>query len=497
MEAKKNNPLEIPQKQSPIAILLILTRFVYIAFRQFWPLILLFFLNPSRLKDSWISLAVAAAAAGSALLSIIAYFKFYFYVKDDELIIEKGVFQKTKLNVPFDRIQTINFNQNIIHRFFNVVSVEIDTAGSSSKEFVITALRRDKAEFIRNYLLARRSEIPTNETATDQAIQATAAPEKQLLHLDIGDLIRIGVGQNHLKSVGLIFVALLALQQNAENFLDKKQYKQMQADSITFIWDFILPICIFVLIVSFVISLISTVIRYYDLRFLKTRVGFKIITGLFNRKENAANLQKIQVIKWNTNPIKAFFKLFDIQLLQAASTSIKAKHAIYVPGAYMHQVLEVRQAYFPNEATEIFESRNVHWRIMIRRMNILGLIPAGLMILFKIWDGWEILIWAALWLVFILITSIVYHRKWKYEISPEGLRLQNGIVGTAHTLLQWHKIQSIKIRQSIFQKRRNLTDIYFYTAAGAVHIPYIEIEVAKALQNYALFKIESSEKTWM
>jgi len=42
----------------------------------------------------------------SAVLSIVSYFKFYYYVQGNELIIEKGIFQKTKLNVILQKKRT-------------------------------------------------------------------------------------------------------------------------------------------------------------------------------------------------------------------------------------------------------------------------------------------------------------------------------------------------------------------------------------------------------
>ena len=67
----------------------------------------------------------------------------------------------------------------------------------------------------------------------------------------------------------------------------------------------------------------------------------------------------------------------------------------------------------------------------------------------------------------------------------------------AETLLKWFKIQGIEIQQGIYQRRKELCNLVFYTAAGTVKIPYIELKKAKRMKNFILFKIENSEKPWM
>ena len=121
-------------------------------------------INPSKSWFTIFYIVAIVAAAGSALFSIWYYFKFYFYVKDGELIIEKGILEKTKLNIPFERIQTINFQQSILHQLFDVVGLEIDTAGSGKKELSITAVEKDKAELIRDYLIRQGAMQRTTES---------------------------------------------------------------------------------------------------------------------------------------------------------------------------------------------------------------------------------------------------------------------------------------------------------------------------------------------
>ncbi len=495
---KKNDAsfLSVPQRQSPVAVFLILFKFISLLARQAWPLLLVFFFRSGDSENSWFTLFFIGAAALSAVLSVIAYFKFYFYVKDEELIIEKGVIQKTKLNVPFDRIQTINFNENLIHRFFNVVSLEIDTAGSAGKEFVINALDKDKAVTIREWLLAQKNESQTDELNETLENHISPIQDELLLHLSVGDLIKVGVGQNHIRSAGILLAFVFGSMEYVESAVGKKEFKKLETEYAEILINSVISIGLFVLVVAFFITLATTVIRYFDLKFLKTINGFKVISGLFTRQENSANMQKIQLIQWGTNPIKKIFDLMDLRLLQAASSAVSRKQAIYVPGCYEAQLNEVRLAYFPYEMQQHFTQHGIHWRIIIRRLGSYGLVPAAALLLINMASFKSIII-AIIWLILILITSIIYQRRWAFYVSEEGIRTTQGIIGSSDILLKWYKVQSVKIKQSIFQKRRGLADIVFYTAGGAVSIPYIEFEKATQLKNYVLYKVEVSKEKWM
>jgi len=330
------------RRQSIVAILLILLRLFRVILGQAWPVFLVIIFNPGKSKDSYFAMTIIGIAAVSAILSIISYFKFYYYVKDDELIIEKGIFQKTKLNVPFDRIQTINFKENIIHQFFNVVSLEIDTAGSKGNEFSITALKKKKAIAIREFLIAQKqSASPTPFSDEENELVEVTQQEDLLLHLSPKDLVKIGVSQNHFRTGAIVFAFFMSTMTYIEDIFGWKIENGIESlagwGSNAFLAGLITIVPLYI-IISFLVSLIRTVIRYYELRFYKTASGFKVISGLITRNEQSAHMQKIQLVRWTTNPVKKAFKLFDISLRQAASTAIARKQSIYVPGCYEAQL---------------------------------------------------------------------------------------------------------------------------------------------------------------
>ena len=133
---------EQPTRQSSFAIIFILGRTFRVLFRQLWILILVLLFNPKKQVFNSFTLFVIGMAGLGSITSIISYFRLYFYIRDDELVLEKGVLRRKKITVPIDRIQSVNFKQGVLHQVLNVVSIEIDTAGSTGNEFSLEALKK-------------------------------------------------------------------------------------------------------------------------------------------------------------------------------------------------------------------------------------------------------------------------------------------------------------------------------------------------------------------
>ena len=88
-----------------------------------------------------------------SILSFIdfKYFTFQFDFDKNDFIIKKGFFKKTKLSVPLSKIQQINLNQNFIHKMLNLYEIQMDTAGSDSKEVSIKAVDKNIALDIKKF----------------------------------------------------------------------------------------------------------------------------------------------------------------------------------------------------------------------------------------------------------------------------------------------------------------------------------------------------------
>ena len=139
-------------------------------------------------KSPWFIYGIIAVALIAGLFSIIAFFKYFFYIKDNKLIVEKGVFKKSILEIPFDRIQSINTEQNLIHRVFKVVKLNMDTAGSAGNELQLFALDMDLAKQLNAKILKEKKEAQVVNKAEEEV---ESAERKIIFHLTIPQLLKV------------------------------------------------------------------------------------------------------------------------------------------------------------------------------------------------------------------------------------------------------------------------------------------------------------------
>jgi putative membrane protein len=505
------NPFPQPTRQSSVAIIFILGNVFRLLIRQLWVVILIVIFNPKKSQgfSGWTLFFIGLAGFG-AITSIINYFNYFFYIRDGELHMEKGVFRKIKVNVPLDRIQTVNFKQNILHQAFNVVAVDIDTAGSSGNEFSLQAISMERAEALRKFVDQFRVAEKTGDVETEEITEAGAVhsssltphPSQTLLfQLSPLDLLKIGVSQNHLRTAGIIMAFFLGFADDVEEALDLNFSKKMEewlgtAEGMDILYYLLLGLP-FLLIASFLITLVRTALQHFDLKFWRTERGFKIVSGLFTRQEVSANLRKIQFVRWSSSPLMRLFDMMAVQLPQAASVQVSRKLSVSLPGCYEPQLDAVREAYFPEEKQLEHEEHGVDKRIIRRQFFLTGILPvAALMLVTRSLLGNSIWIWA-LWLPVAFWLSVQYYQRWHWYVSEEGIRAAWGVVNQTSVLLQWYKVQGVALRQSIFLRRVGLAHIVLYTAAGAVSVPYIPLAKAQAVRDFVLYKIETDGRAWM
>ena len=482
-------------RQAPIAILLIVFSIIKSLVRTWWPFILILIFQSKLLSPERAKIIVGVITVLVVIFSIWRYYRFYFYIEGDKLHVFRGVFTKIRLDIPFDRIQTISFEQNLIHQIFNVARLKIDTAGSSKEEFEFTALEISKAKELREFILDHRGDKVKEPASYDST-------EQLMLNLDVSDLLRVGVSQNHLRTTGIIVAFLLGLRDRISDSLGAKyvdQFDNVAERLVENIWVYGAGLFFVILILSFFGTLIYTMLRYYNLQLWKTKDGYRIESGLFNIREQAARDQKIQMLRWVTNPIRDLFNIVQLRFYQASSSVGSSKTSITVPGMPTGRLNDILASYLSNSVVTIFDnSFAIDRSFFIRRLIYLSFLPAlilGIVSYVTEQIGWFVLAFA--WLVLIGLFQFYLQKKWKYFINGDSIVTRQGVFEIVSKALLLRKVQGVQIKQSPYQRRKDLSTLLLHTASGDIKIPYIDLDIALRIKNYVLYKIETSQLHWM
>lgn len=496
-----NKPdLSVPTRQSVRGLVLIFLFSARQAIRMFWPLILLYVIRNDFLKNKGLIVAgVAIALILLAFHTVLYYLNFYFYVEKGEFILKKGYLRKKVLSIPMDRIQSVNTKQNLIQQLLNVVSLEIDTAGTVGKELKIHALELEFAKELQNHLRSEKKKSVTSETTGETP--AEDIPEQLILQLTATDLLKIGISQNHLRTA-LIVIAFggQLFQQIQDIFKDKAD--QYSSEVMDFMSNsglaLITFMVIFFLVISILISLIRTLLKYFEFKLLKKEDNYRIESGLINKRNVIVPHNKVQELNWETGPLKNLFGIYHLTFKQAVSgqQNRKNQQLVDAPGCLTSHLDLLKTDLFGKDeladAPKIFTNHYYFRRLWL----IMGWIPVVLATPFFYS---EILLWVVvvLWLLLTAGYSYLMLKKRYFRMNGEQIRISKGAIEHKWKQMKLFKIQSVQFRQTIFQKRRKLASLHLMNAAGSMTIPYIDEKLAMQIYNYLLYHTEVSERKWM
>lgn len=93
----------------------------------------------------------------TAAYQVVAYKHLYYELGPEEFNLYRGIFNKKRVHVPYQRIQSVDQRATLLQRIFGVCTVSIDTAGGAANKAVsVPYVQKTKAEELRRELFARK-----------------------------------------------------------------------------------------------------------------------------------------------------------------------------------------------------------------------------------------------------------------------------------------------------------------------------------------------------
>lgn len=495
-----NQDFNQPQRQSWRGLILFFSISLKNIIKALWPAIILLLLKQNSLDDSQLYLIWFAIAFLFLLIvanTVMYFMNFYFYIKESELIIEKGFFKKVKIIIPLDKIQSINTKQSILQQLLKVVSLEIDTAGSSQKEAKFISLNRETAERLQGLL----SEYKGSKYETPESqLSESSIHEKTILKLNFWDLFKIGLSENHLKSLLVIYLFLSGIYQQLKDlFSNRIEDATNQAGGILensgAVFITLLLIISLLLLIAF--SVFMVILRYYNLQFTRQENAFLLKSGLLNKKDILLPYSKIQLISWNSNPIRKIMDFVSVHITQASNIDLNKKQAIIIPGCNKIHLERIKNEIFINLQDESWSTHKSHNMFFIR-LWVIRIFVLSIPLILIIPDYWETYIFVCFWIIISGVFTYFSYKKRFLKISKNYLQISKGCIGKEFSMMSNYKVQMLKLNQNFFQKRRKTATVTIYTSGSKkLIIPYLQENIAYDLYNYLLFVTESTERNWM
>lgn len=501
-----NIDFQSPQKQSIKGIVVLFADTFQKVIRGLWvPLLLLLYKLPS--DQYWIFVVVVLGM--SLLLLFFAYlqyinFTFYLDEKKQEFIINKGVLRKSVIIIPLEKIQQININQSIVQKLVDTFSLDIDTAGSKSKEASIRAVDEKYAQLLKQRLLQHESYKTT--TTFNEILEEKK--ELPFLKLSFSTLIKVGLFSNYGRSIALLIGFFVAIY---NGITDVSQTFDVNEDEITgyisngFEMFSIAIVLMFLIVIVLLINVIRTFYKFYNFEITKQKESLAISSGLFARKNTLLKPSKVQITTFTQNFFQRSFNFFDLNMKQASSTDESSKESkksdIEVPGCNENEKNILFQTIF-NYIPNIEQSKMIrpNIRYIIKGVIVTLLLPTLMFWFMVLYVKPEFQSFFPLLILYNFLAIILIYfgfQNNRLYISKDFVIKKSGVWDIEHEMLETYKIQGVTTKQYFWHKKRNLGHLTLHSAAGDIHFKFGNfVEINHAINQW-LFQVETSHKRWM
>ncbi|MEM9689974.1 MAG: PH domain-containing protein [Pseudomonadota bacterium] len=447
-----------------------------------------------------ITIAASGVVLFSVSYSVLRYLFFRFRIEDDSILIRDGIFNKTQLDIKYDRIQGVNEEQGPVSRAMGLVDLTFETAGSSSSEGNLPAVERAFADALRERI--DRTPKTSRDDPTD-----TAAPSQEdsiILRLTSRDMVRIGLTDRRV----LIVLALLGpiLEQTGDqldDFLD--QYLGPLVNSLGGdVVSGVIVLVALVIAVILILTLISIGIAFWSYNgFTLTLDGTTLRSkaGLATTQNISMDVKKVQRVVVKQGIVLRWFSRWRMSVQQATS-SAKEKASFNIPLIASDTSESLTRRLFETEgqsyAVNVDDARfsRVSRRYILKTVVIVGVLPAALLAIpIGLSSGLAALV-PFLW---VLPVYLITRRVWKrlaWYATDDMLVKRRGFLGYRLDAFLLRKVQRVTVRQSVFQKRKGLATLQLFLANGHIDLPYIDETTAHEIRNYVLYRVEASDRAW-
>lgn len=466
------------------------------------PIILLVFVNGANDTGKWYLDYFNFLLFGLLLIiffvtGIIKWKRYVYWFEDNELRIEYGLFVKKKRYIPFDRIQSLDYTEGILHRPFNLVKVNVETAGGSASvkaEAELTAITKDAAAIIEKEMAdaKRRKAFDGDVEDGEESYEAEEAPlVRKVFKMSGKDLIILATTSG---GIGLIISgAAVFLSQ----FADILPFDRMYEGLSVFIKSgiFLVAFIVFViLLIIWGISVAMTFLAYYGFTVQVENEDIVITRGLLEKKRITVPLNRVQSVRVIENPFRQLFGYANVVIDSAGGGVAQDSARInLLPLVKKKKAFAPLQELFPElsfEApTKKLPSRSkgfyyrVHfiWMIPVIALCAYYFFPYGLFSL-------------------AIIPAVIFMGVWRkrsaaYEIRGNQLTMRFREVSMQTAYMMRKRIQSMEVKQNYFHRKSNVATVSAAVKSGMTafkaQVRHMEVEEAEKI--FAWYEPRKSE----
>ncbi|EJO5348593.1 PH domain-containing protein [Clostridium botulinum] len=423
------------------------------------------------------------------VVSIFQWQKTIFYIKDNMIVFQCGLLSKSKQEIPFDKISTINIDKNFLDKLFNVCTLKIDSGSAVSEK---TDLKIKVKCNLSNKI---RQTILSNSTSHNKKEKIDIC-NKHIISLK--EIILYSLTKSKIAWVLGVFFGLLKYLDDIRKILPKfLKFKISNSLNIrsslnisfySFIYIMFL-ITIGYLIIT-ILCCIFEIIKLYNFSIEYSNNNLIIKYGLIKNKEYSIPIKKINALKCKQNLLQQKFNIYTLEAVTIGYGDESNEEAIVYPIVtkqfqkdFLENILPelnfkgtIEKAPKKSLSKFILKRELISLIILIPLYLVINIIPQE----FKL---------SIIFIVLLLNIALGYlhYSNTSIGITNKNIIASFGGIKKITTFIKQKNVQSISRSQNIFQRHTKVCtykiDIYSNDFGEVIKIKHMDENIYKKLYN--------------
>ncbi|MBS1726347.1 MAG: PH domain-containing protein [Armatimonadetes bacterium] len=426
-----------------------------------------------------VAITVAAVGAISIISTVMHYFSTTFFIENEALVISTGFIWRKRRTIPLARIQNVNIERTIWHRFLGAAAIKVETAAGAKAEGELSALSVEDANSLQSALLKRSGGHPAEE-------ESAAAKAETLYELSPRQVLLAGALGNRAAYVIGSIVAVFQFEGSGKIISPFFHWLSRQNPVMGALLGALTFVGLFV--IGWILSIVISATRYYGFRIEKHERGLLLTHGLITQFRNIVPVGRIQVVRVVEPMLYRLFGYCELYADTAGSFDTKdvASANKICPIIPENGAASIGKLLLPEFEFEALRWRRISpksiarfaWQHFITWVIMLSL-PFGY------WLHWN-----ALWLtpflaIWCIVAAIINYRYVGYSWTNDILAARRGVLRKQATIIPFDRIQHYSIRATWFQRMRGLASVTAVSAAmggHSVHVADVDAKDAEEMR---------------
>lgn len=416
---------------------------------------------------------------GMLASSWLRWWVFTYQILPGQLVITRGLINRTRRSIPAERIQDVSIRQGLLSRWFGLAEVRIETGGGEADEGRLDSVSLAEAHRLREVLKSIRT---SGVVAGVSRHEGEADSGTTLFRMGLARLLYAGLFKFSLVWIVAIFGVLQYLDQALvyrwDDLLDALGVAERELQS-RLTGGVVLGVAGLALALGLLAGVVRMVLQNYGFRLDHAEARFRYRRGLLTRTEVVVAKRQIQLglIERGVVSGRLGWCALKVQTLGGSdSVSVRQELLPFARPAEVAPVVALA-GLPPFERSQL---RPVsRWHVLRGLVGLVGLPAAILLVATAFFPLAAVLLLAML---VPLAVALLRRRCHRYGLAATSVQVTRGVLGQREWTVPYGNVQAVKVRRGPLQRLLGIATLRIDTAGGrGINGPHVhDIDEAQA-----------------